>query len=212
MSDGSIRERLAMLSRTELVGLVAVLVVTLGGAAVWYTRSLPKPVQVRSAMQGGPVAAPAGPGASPSPTSTAVPIIVDVAGAVRKPGVYEFAEGDRVIDAIQAAGGATPKASLDALNLAAPLTDGVQILVPKAAPAAPVGSSVSTSGGPTQLVNVNTASATELEELPGIGEVIAQRIVDYRTENGPFASVDDLEDVSGIGEAILGDIRDLVTV
>jgi competence protein ComEA len=213
MSDGSIRERLAMLSRGELIGLVAVLVVTLGGAALWYTRSLPKPVEIRASVA--PAVAPsdgdaAGGAASGSPQEP--PLIVDVAGAVRKPGVYEFHDGDRVVDAIQAAGGPTRKASLDALNLAAPLTDGVQILVPVVAPpgdAVPAGAAAS---GPPTLININTASATELEALPGIGEVIAQRIVDYRTQNGPFASVGALLDVSGIGDATLGDIHDLVTV
>jgi competence protein ComEA len=209
MADGSIRDRIAMLSRGELVGLAVLLVVTLGGAALWFARSLPKPVEVRG-ISGSAMAAPT----SASPSPEAPPLIVDVAGAVRRPGVYEFGEGDRVIDAIRAAGGATPKASLDALNLAAPLADGVQILVPVVAPAAapPPGSGAVAGATPAALVNVNTASATDLETLPGIGEVIAQRIVDYRTQNGPFAAVDDLLDVSGIGDAILGDIRDLVTV
>jgi competence protein ComEA len=209
MADGSIRDRIAMLSRGELVGLAVLLVVTLGGAALWYTRSLPKPVEVRG-ISGAAMPAPT----SASPSPEAPPLIVDIAGAVRRPGVYEFREGDRVIDAIHAAGGATPKASLDALNLAAPLADGVQILVPVVAPAAapPPGSGAVAGATPAALVNVNTASATDLETLPGIGEVIAQRIVDYRTQNGPFAAVDDLLDVSGIGDAILGDIRDLVTV
>lgn len=206
MSDGSIRDRLSMLSRNELIGLVVILVITLGGAALWYTRSLPRPVQVqRTAAR---AASPAAAAPSPEPS----PIIVDVAGAVRRPGVYEFRDGDRIIDAIRTAGGPTGKASMDALNLAAPLTDGAQILVPLAAPPGQAVSGSTTTGGPAPLVNVNTASATELEELPGIGEVIAQRIVDYRTQNGPFANVDDLLDVSGIGDAILGDIRDLVTV
>ena len=137
---------------------------------------------------------------------------MDVAGWVRRPGVYEFTEGARVIDAIDAAGGARSGAVLEALNLAAPLTDGTQILVPRegqegVAPAPVTGGAV--AGG---LVNVNSAIATELEELPGIGEVIAQRIIDYRTENGPFATVDELIDVSGIGDAILESIRELVTV
>lgn len=206
MSDGSIRERLAMLSRGELLALAALLIALLGGAALWYTRSLPRPVEVRA------MSVSAAPAASASATP-AVVLIVDIAGAVRDPGVYEFSEGDRVVDAIRAAGGATPKASLDALNLAAPLTDGVQILVPMQAPegvAEPIPSAV--PGGPTTLVNVNTASATELEALPGIGEVISQRIIDYRIQNGPFASIDDLVEVSGIGDAILADIRDLVSV
>lgn len=207
MSEGSIRERLAALSRGELVGLVALLAVTLGGAGLWYVRSLPRPVEVAAAPSGGTASAPAL--ASPSPE---VVVLVDVAGWVRRPGVYEFTEGARVIDAIDAAGGARSGALLEALNLAAPLTDGTQILVPRegqegVAPALVTGGAV--AGG---LVNVNSAIATELEELPGIGEVIAQRIIDYRTENGPFATVDELLDVSGIGDAILESIRELVTV
>jgi competence protein ComEA len=207
MSEGSIRERLAALSRGELIGLVALLAVTLGGAGLWYVRSLPRPVEVAAAPSGGTASAPASASSSPE-----VVVLVDVAGWVRRPGVYEFTEGARVIDAIDAAGGARSGAVLEALNLAAPLTDGTQILVPRegqegVAPAPVTGGAV--AGG---LVNVNSAIATELEELPGIGEVIAQRIIDYRTENGPFATVDELVDVSGIGDAILESIRELVTV
>jgi competence protein ComEA len=217
MSAGSIRERLAMLSRGELVGLVVVVVATLGGAALWYTRSLPKPVEIRAAVAPAiaPAVTPSGTASGPvavSASPEAPPLIVDVAGAVRKPGVYEFHDGDRVVDAIEAAGGPTRKASLDALNLAAPLTDGVQIFVPVAVPAGAGIPAAPGASAPPAPVNINTASATELEALPGIGEVIAQRIVDYRTQNGPFASVDALLDVSGIGDATLGDIRDLVTV
>jgi competence protein ComEA len=207
MSEGSIRERLAALSRGELVGLVALLAVTLGGAGLWYVRSLPRPVEVSTAPSGGGASAPMS--ASPSPE---IVVLVDVAGWVREPGVYEFTEGARVIDAIDAAGGARPGALLQALNLAAPLADGTQVLVPREGQegvAPPPVSGGAVAGG---LVNVNTATATELEELPGIGEVIAQAIVDYRTENGPFASVDQLLDVSGIGDATLEDIRDLVSV
>jgi competence protein ComEA len=207
MSEGSIRERLAALSRGELVGLVALLAVTLGGAGLWYVRSLPRPVEVSTAPSGGGATAPTS--ASPSPE---IVVLVDVAGWVREPGVYEFTEGARVIDAIDAAGGARPGALLQALNLAAPLADGTQVLVPREGQegvAPPPVSGGAVAGG---LVNVNTATATELEELPGIGEVIAQAIVDYRTENGPFASVDQLLDVSGIGDATLEDIRDLVSV
>lgn len=207
MAEGSIRERLAALSRAELLGLVALLAVTLGGAGLWYVRSLPRQVEVATVADD-PVGAIPAASASPSPE---VPVLVDVAGWVRRPGVYEFAEGARVIDAIDAAGGARPGAFLQALNLAAPLMDGTQILVPREgdeAVAAPAGDGVVEGG----LVNVNTASATELEVLPGIGEVIAQRIIDYRTANGPFTTVDQLLDVSGIGDSILESIRDLVTV
>jgi competence protein ComEA len=139
---------------------------------------------------------------------------VDVAGWVRHPGVYEFQDGERVVDAIEAAGGARGGALLSSLNLAAPLVDGSQILVPKQGPAGTPAAAGATGSGsaPGALINVNTASATDLEALPGVGEVIAQAIVDYRTENGPFTSVDQLLDVSGIGDATLADIRDLVTV
>jgi competence protein ComEA len=201
----SFRERLDTLSRGEVAGLIVVLVSVMGGAGLWYARSLPKPVTI----------AESGPGAGQpavSPTTTPTLLIVDVAGAVRKPGVYEFAEGERVVDAIERAGGPMPKADLSLLNLAAMLVDGTQILVPKTGPAvagAPGGVAPGSSSG---LVNINTASATELESLSGIGEVLAGTIVEYRDQNGPFASVDDLLDVSGIGPATLEEIRDQVTV
>jgi competence protein ComEA len=208
LSEGSIRDRLAALSRGELVGLVALLAVTLGGAGLWYVRSLPRPVEVAELP---------GPGDAPLPAASAGPspevvILVDVAGWVRRPGVYEFDEGARVIDAIDAAGGARSGALLESLNLAAPLADGIQILVPREGETVARPASGGAVAGVAGLINVNTATPTELEELPDVGEVIAQAIVDYRTENGPFASVDQLLDVSGIGDATLENIRELVTV
>ena len=206
MPGESIRDRLATLSRAELIALVAVVGVTVAGAGFWYVRSLPAPVQVRSGPSGALVAAPT---ASASPATV---ILVDVAGWVRRPGVYEFAEGARVIDAIDAAGGARPGAVLSSLNLAAPLVDGTQVLVPKESQSAPTTETGTGTSGATGLVNVNSATNAELETLPGIGEVIAQAIVDHRTENGPFTSVEQLVDVSGIGDATLENIRELVTV
>jgi competence protein ComEA len=188
---------------------VALVAITVGGAGLWYVRSLPRPVEVRAD------AAPPATGAPATSSPSLVPILVDVAGWVRHPGVYEFHDGDRVIDAIDAAGGARRGAALDALNLAAPLADGTQILVPRREASESAGSATSASsvdGATPSKVNINAASAVELEALPGIGEVIAQEILDYRTANGPFASVDDLLDVSGIGEVTLENIRDLVTV
>ena len=213
----SIGDRLSSLSRNELAGLAVVVVVTLGGVGLWYTRSLPKSIAVQ-ATPAPPVAAGAS-GLAPvagSPTPSPAPIFVDVAGWVRRPGVYEFATGQRVIDAIEAAGGERPGADLTALNLAAPLTDGTQILVSREGGVeGPVGGAIpgavpGTDGG--TLVNINTASATELETLDGIGEVIAAAIVEYRTQNGPFTAVDQLEDVSGIGPSTMEGIRDSVTV
>ena len=117
-----------------------------------------------------------------------------------------------MIDAVERAGGPRKGADLAALNLASPLVDGSQILVPRiGSSAGSSGTGGSTTGG-SSLVNINAAGATELEALPGIGEVLAATIVAYRDEHGPFASVDQLEDVSGIGPSTLEEIRDFVTV
>ena len=203
--DGGFREWLGGLTGRELV-LVGILgVIALGGAGLWYVRSLPQPVAIR-----------AEPVPAPSASQSAPPLIVHVAGWVEKAGVYELPEGSRVIDAIDAAGGPKRGAELAALNLAAPLTDGQQVLVPRASDAAEPQGTASVPGGSTEsgttLVNVNVASAEELETLPGIGEVLAATIVQYREEHGPFTSVDQLLDVSGIGEVTLEELRDLVTV
>src|SRR5262245_7211500 len=222
-----IRERLDGLSRGELVGLIVVVVALLAGVGLWYTRSLPRPVDVATtAGSAAPVAMPSlgpSPGvpavvvasgsASPSVTAAAS-LIVDVAGAVRKPGVFEFAPGDRVIDAVERAGGALEKADLTLLNLAAPLADGQQILVPKKGAAPPSGPPVTggVPGAPTTLVNINTADEATLETLNGVGPVLAAAIIQYRTEQGPFASIDQLDEVSGIGPATLEDLRSQVTV
>jgi len=209
----SIRERLETLSRGELIGLVVVVAVTMAGAGLWYVRSLPKPVSIAAGAPPAAAAPSGGAVASTVASPSGPPIIVDVTGWVHEPGVYEFAQGERVIDAVERAGGARNGADLSVLNLAAPLTDGTQVVVPKQG-SAPVGTVPGETGGGTTsgLININTASATEFETLSGIGEVLAGAIVDYRTENGPFASVDDLENVSGIGPATLEEIRDQVTV
>lgn len=141
-------------------------------------------------------------GATPSgPQLTAT--TVHVAGAVTQPGVYELPAGARVEDAVAAAGGALAEARLDALNLARVVNDGEQILVPTAAEAQAVSSG---------LVNVNQADAGALEELPGVGPVLAERIVSYREAHGSFATVDSLEAVPGIGPAVLEGLRDHATV
>lgn len=214
-----IKDRMETLSRAELVGLVVVIAVTVAGAGFWYVRSLPKPVAIAA---GGPAPPPTASGSAAPAVSVAAspvgpPIIVDVTGWVHDPGVYEFAAGDRVIDAVERAGGARTGADLSVLNLAAPLTDGTQVVVPKQGAGgptafAPGATGTGSPGTPGAVVNINTASAAEFETLSGIGEVLAAAIVDYRTENGPFASVDDLESVSGIGPSTLEEIRDQVTV
>ncbi len=202
--DGGFREWLGGLSGRELVLLGILGVAALGGAGLWYVRSLPQPVAIHAQ----PVAAPS---ATPSPGV----LIVHVAGWVEEEGVYDLPEGSRVIDALDAAGGPKRGAELSALNLAAPLTDGQQVLVSRAAPAAATAgapaSGVPATGAAT-LVNINSATAEELETLPGIGEVLAATIIQYREEHGPFTSVDQLVDVSGIGEVTLEELRDHVTI
>ncbi|MGH2556641.1 MAG: helix-hairpin-helix domain-containing protein, partial [Actinomycetota bacterium] len=156
--------------------------------------------------------------AAPTPSPTPTTIIVHVAGWVRRPGVYELHQGDRVIDAIRMAGGGKQGADLTTVNLAALLTDGQQIMVFKKGAAVGPGAGQTGgvpgvgSGGAAPLVNLNTATLEQLESLPGIGPALAQRILDHRQEHGPFRSVDDLLNVSGIGEKRLEDLRSKVTV
>ncbi|MET0324299.1 MAG: helix-hairpin-helix domain-containing protein [Ilumatobacteraceae bacterium] len=155
-------------------------------------------------------------GAAPT-TATSLPtvIVVHVAGAVVSPGVYELPGGARVDVALGAAGGPLAGADPGALNLAAPLADGTRVYVPMVGEEVPPSPPVAAAPGPTTPsgpIDLNHATAAELDELPGIGPATAQAIVDHRTTNGPFASVDDLEAVRGIGPAKLDAIRALVTV
>ncbi|MBN2547742.1 MAG: ComEA family DNA-binding protein [Anaerolineales bacterium] len=152
------------------------------------------------------------------PPPTPEPMIVHVAGAVAQPGVYSLAPGSRVEDAIRAAGGFSADANSSALNLAALVQDGERVMAPTLPPAITAGAPAVRSGTAEplleagQLININTASQTELESLPGIGPVTAQQIIAYREANGPFAQIEDLMDVPGIGEKTFEKIRDLITV
>jgi len=143
-----------------------------------------------------------------------LPVVVDVRGAVAKPGVYELPPGARVQDAVSAAGGLAQSADLSTVNLARRLRDGEQLVI-AALPTAggAMASPVGLNGNATMQgrLNINTATAAELDALPGIGEVIAQRIVDFRTEHGPYRSVDDLIHVQGISARTIAGLRDLVT-
>ena len=153
----------------------------------------------------------------PAAQTSRAALVVHVVGAVRRPGLYRLREGARVADAVSRAGGATRKADLAGLNLAAPLVDGVQVLVPPRAPAgggtSPGAGSSSEAGAGAVAGKLSLASATaeELDELPGVGPVTAQQIIDYRTEHGPFRSVDDLDAVPGIGPTRVEQLRELVT-
>jgi len=158
------------------------------------------------------------PAAAPTETAAAAPtaVVVDVVGAVRRPGLYRLSQGARIADAVSRAGGPTPKADLALINLAAPLADGEQVVVPRRGTAvlgAPAGSAGASSpgsapsGGP---VHLSTATLEQLDSLPGIGPVTAQKILDYRQQHGAFTSVDELDAVPGIGPARLDQLKDLV--
>lgn len=173
----------------------------------------------------GSVASTAGPSGTAGPDSR--PLIVHVAGAVNRPGIVELDTGSRVFEALERAGGALPEADLAAINLASPVQDGLQIRVPLQGETLPPvsggllpGSSSpdpSATGPPGApgtpgLINLNTADTAALETLPRIGPVLAERIIQWRTEHGGFSSPEDLDAVPGIGEAMLAALVPLVTV
>lgn len=145
-----------------------------------------------------------------APGGAAAPrVVVHVVGAVRRPGLFRLRDGMRVADALVKAGGPTRRADLSSVNLAAPLADGQQVVVPRRLPPGAAPTSAQTAGG--AKVSLAIATVDQLDELPGIGPVTAQKIVDWRASRGPFRSVEDLDDVPGIGPARIEQLRDLVT-
>jgi competence protein ComEA len=148
--------------------------------------------------------------AQPLRAEAAPPVVVHVVGAVRVPGLYRLARGKRVADAVERAGGATGKADLALINLAAPVADGQQVVVPARAPpgaAAGEGGGADAAAGP---VHLNTATLEQLDELPGVGPVTAQKILDYREKHGAFSSLRELDAIPGIGPARLAQLSELV--
>ncbi len=186
--------------------LVAVLAAAVAGGVV--LRGRPQEVAVpRVLVSGSPL-----PGSSTAPDPKAE-VVVAVAGTVARPGLVRLPAGSRVADAVEAAGGLAPGAGTGLLNLARLLVDGEQVLVGIDPPPAIVGGTGGGAGSPAGgLVDLNTATVADLDALPGIGPVLAQRIVDWRTENKRFASVDQLREVTGIGEAKYDDLAPKVTV
>jgi competence protein ComEA len=189
------------LSPAALAGVVGVLVVAVLLAVLLAWRARAREVDAALAPPQAPQ-----PVGVPSETGTTGRVVVDVAGRVRHPGLVTLPAGSRVADALRAAGGATPGTDLTSLNLARKLVDGEQILV--GVPSVAAGAAE--SAGPTSPVDLNTASVAELDALPGVGPVLAQRIVDWRTAHGGFTSVSQLRQISGIGDSKFADLQPLV--
>jgi competence protein ComEA len=150
----------------------------------------------------------------PAPLLTTAPVapaqvVIDVVGAVRRPGLYRLAQGARVADAVRRAGGATRRADLSLVNLAQLVADGEQVVVPRRGAAAASGGTAAAAPA-TGPVHLNSATLEQLDALPGVGPVTAQKIVDYRAKHGAFSSVDGLDAIPGIGPARLDQLRDLV--
>jgi competence protein ComEA len=180
----------------------------IGLASFWVRRPKPAPILITTPL----------PTFSPTPVSTptVAPLRVYVTGAVERPDVYILPPGSIVKDALLAAGGPTVDADLERINLALQLSDQQQVYVPyegEDSPpiAPPSGSSPGSDPSAAGQVNINTASLQELDTLPGVGPAIAQRIIDYRTEHGPFQAPEDITEVNGIGPATFEELRDRIT-
>ena len=223
---GKVRERLALVLRQRPGYAVAALLVAgaLAGAAVFGA--------VEAADAGGVVIETEGEDEDAADEGVeevdesdevdeAETVVVDVSGAVASPSVVELEAGSRVVDAIEAAGGLTEDADISSLNRAAVLTDGEKIYVPAegeevdeatTSSSSSSSSSSESSSDTTELVNINTADADELDTLPGVGPVTAEAIIEDREANGPFTSIEDIMRVSGIGEAKFADMQDYICV
>ncbi len=213
----ALADRLGVSPAVVLLGFLAVIAAALGGWWALRSPSTPDPAEIlpRASSVEIPI---------PTTTSEASRIVVDVVGAVASPGVHELLEGSRIIDAVLAAGGLTGQADRMRLNFAEPLQDGARLYVPTLDDEAalevvtrPVPSSNDSIPSPSnasssEVVNINTATASQLEQLPGVGPALATAIIEHRQLRGPFASIDQMDDVPGIGPAKLEQIRPRVSV
>jgi len=214
---GAVADRLGVSPTAVVAGFLAVLAAGLGG---WWALRAPDPPAAESVIPSvfeSPI-----PISSVPATSTSIAsVLVDVGGAVVFPGVHELRPGDRVVDAIRAAGGLTTDADRERLNMAMPVSDGQRIWIPRIGEVepsvvVPEGGARNPAGGdspsPATPVDINLADAARLETLPGIGPSLAAAIIAYRTGKGPFARVEDLTKVPGIGRVKMQQLAELVSV
>jgi competence protein ComEA len=201
---GGLKARLEeLVGRRIDTGIVVALVAALVGAGLLVAGRKP-PTAIAPPAPAPPVAA--------SPASTDSQLLVHVAGAVARPGLYALPAGARVADAVEAAGGPARRADLGLLNLAEPLVDGLKIDVLERGAAPAPAAAPSAQGAPSATVSLNSADQAALETIPGVGPVTATAILAYRQEAGPFTAVEQLLEVSGIGPATLESVRPYVTL
>ena len=208
---GWVPRRPPSLTVGQVVSAIAVLLVALSGAVAWWALARARPAPVTTVLATGV------PVVSASPTATPTPrvVIVHVVGDVRRPGVVQLPLGARVADAIRRAGGLKPGTDTPAVNLARVLTDGEQIVVGESVPGAAVtgdSSAPAATASSTSPLDLNSATIEQLDTLPGVGPVLAARILEWRTAHGRFASVDELREVSGVGERRFAELSPLVRV
>ncbi|HEU5027691.1 MAG TPA: ComEA family DNA-binding protein [Spirillospora sp.] len=212
-------------ANVRVLAVIAVIAALVAGGYLWLARPRPDPAPATADAAATEVPAPSAPsgpspGAVPAGATGPASVVVHVLGKVKHPGVVTLPSGSRVEEAIKAAGGVRPGAGTGTLNLARKLVDGEQIPVgvrlPSPAPGEPPPGQPppgpAASGTPGTPVDLNTATAGQLDQLPGVGPVLAQRIVDYRTQHGGFRSVDQLQDVDGIGARRFADLKPMVRV
>lgn len=209
------------LSVKHVVVIALALVIGIGWAAWSMLRASPVPIdQPAGITPGSPVVGSPMAAGSPAPSTTtttvAKEVVVHVAGKVRRPGLVHAKAGARVADVIAAAGGALPGVDLSTVNLARTVTDGEQILVGIGSPPGGVPPGASTTPGAATsnggVVDLNTATTEQLDGLPGVGPVLAQRILDWRAEHGRFTSIDELQEVDGVGDKKFADLKPHVRV
>ncbi|WP_141577358.1 ComEA family DNA-binding protein [Actinomadura sp. WMMA1423] len=204
-------------SNVRLLVMLGVLAALVAAGYLWLARPRPEPAaptataaltEPRPALTASPAVA--------ASSSAASSVVVHVLGKVERPGVVTLPSGSRVAEAIKAAGGVRPGAKTGTLNLARPLVDGEQIPVgvpaPPPSPPPPGGPPSPAAGAPGTPLDLNAATPDQLDDLPGVGPVLAQRIVAYRTQHGGFRSVEQLQDVSGIGSRRFADLKPMVRV
>ncbi|MCL5292169.1 MAG: ComEA family DNA-binding protein [Actinobacteria bacterium] len=191
------------LTRAQLISITALVIILVAGILLLYSRSRPARVMVLNAA----------PKREETKARVVEKVVVHVSGSVARPGIYELPKGSRVNDAFTAAGQPLPEADLNSVNLASKLMDGQRVYLPKKGESAPAVQAGGSGGAAARLpLDLNTATIEELDKLPGVGEVLAKRIVNYRTAHGGFRRVEELQRVEGIGARKFENLKDQVRV